>query len=1027
VVTFFSPTGNKLAVMDSPNGTQGAEPVLIIGETTGNYRLEVRPAEKTASAGRYEIKIEELRAATVQDKSRIAAEQTFAQAILLRGQATAESLRSAIEKYEECLLLFRAIGDRSRESQTLSGIGVVYYSLGEKQKALDYFTKSLPFRHIAGDRGGEATMLNNIGLVYSELGANQKALDYFAEALPLYRSVEDRGGEATTLTNIGNVHSSLGEKQTALDYYLQALPLRQTAGDSAGEAATLNNIGALYDSIGESRKALDYYNKALPLRRAVNDRRGEVSTLTNLGTIYYEIDEKQKALEYFSQALALSRVAGDRGGEARALGNIAKYYSGQGERTKAAKYLNQTLALSRTLGDRESEGAALAYLGDTYAANGEIEKALDSYSQALAVSSAVRNPRSEASTLYGLAVLARNRGQLREAQDQIETALKIVESQRLKLLSQALRASYRASVQKFYEFYIDLLIRFHELNPDQGYAALALEASERARGRSLLELLLEARVDIRQGVGAGLLARERELQQQLSAQTESRIRLLNRKHSVEQEKSATDQIETLTAEYEDVESQIRKTSPRYAALVQPLSITLSEIQTKVLDRKTLLLEYALGAERSFLWVVSSDGIAIFVLPSRAVIEDATRKFYRLTSINGKLNTQPTPATAANLINGQKNAAAALSQMLIAPAAAQLGDKRLVIVADGGIQYVPFAALPNPASQVAANTKPPASISNYEPLIVKHEVVSLPSAATLALLREEPVDRSLVLKTIAVLADPVFEPTDLRVERLGGGRLKRDNPSRAPDAVVNKSRSLIETINSAGAFEMGQPIPRLPYSRREAVSIISLVPESQRKLFLDFDANYSTATSADLSQYRFLHFATHGLLNSTQPELSGILLSLVNEQGQPQPQGLLRLGEIYNLKLPAELVVLSACQTALGKEIRGEGLVGLTRGFMYAGVPRVVASLWKVDDVATADLMKSFYEGMLGRQKLPPAAALREAQIEMWRKNKERSPITGPLLFCKVNFAKAMFGSPHKCRRVPRLLVIDYSASLTTTR
>ena len=144
------------------------------------------------------------------------------------------------------------------------------------------------------------------------------------------------------------------------------------------------------------------------------------------------------------------------------------------------------------------------------------------------------------------------------------------------------------------------------------------------------------------------------------------------------------------------------------------------------------------------------------------------------------------------------------------------------------------------------------------------------------------------------------------------------------------------------------------------------------------------TSAEFGQYRIIHLATHGLLNSTHPELSGIVLSLVDQHGQPQ-DGFLRLHEIYNLKLPAELVVLSACQTALGKEVRGEGLVGLTRGFMYAGAPRVVASLWKVDDKATAELMKRFYQAMLGEQRMRPAAALRAAQVEMLKQKEWEDP------------------------------------------
>jgi len=275
-------------------------------------------------------------------------------------------------------------------------------------------------------------------------------------------------------------------------------------------------------------------------------------------------------------------------------------------------------------------------------------------------------------------------------------------------------------------------------------------------------------------------------------------------------------------------------------------------------------------------------------------------------------------------------------------------------------------------------------TDHCPLIVEHEIVSLPSASVLGVLRRELADRAPAPKLVAVLADPVFEPTDLRVKRSGSTAQKpaSDQAPTTGDGDL-RQQAIRRSLDESGVTQAGLPIPRLTYSRQEAASIVSLVPAHRRKLALDFEASRATATSTDLSQYRLVHFATHGLLNSQHPELSGVVLSLVDEQGRPQ-DGFLRLHEIYNLKLEAELVVLSACQTALGKEIKGEGLVGLTRGFMYAGAARVVASVWNVDDVATTELMKRFYQGML-RDGLRPAAALRAAQVSMWKEQRWEAP------------------------------------------
>jgi CHAT domain-containing protein len=309
-------------------------------------------------------------------------------------------------------------------------------------------------------------------------------------------------------------------------------------------------------------------------------------------------------------------------------------------------------------------------------------------------------------------------------------------------------------------------------------------------------------------------------------------------------------------------------------------------------------------------------------------------------------------------------AKALSRMLLGPAAELLGNKRLLIVSEGALQYIPFGALAIPNYQSPA--------TEYRPLMTAHEIVCLPSASVLAVLRRELAERKPAAKSVAVLADPVFVKSDPRIKTIKNAKLDTTDTSNEQSALMRSAR------------EMGMAFSRLIYSRREAEAIMKLVPSRDGKKAVDFAASRETATGADLHQYRIVHFATHGLLNSEHPELSGIVLSLVNENGKER-DGFLRLHEIYNLNLPADLVVLSACQTALGKEIKGEGLIGLTRGFMYAGAARVAASLWSVGDVATAELMKSFYAKMLGREQLRPAAALRAAQVELWKSKRWTSP------------------------------------------
>jgi len=335
-------------------------------------------------------------------------------------------------------------------------------------------------------------------------------------------------------------------------------------------------------------------------------------------------------------------------------------------------------------------------------------------------------------------------------------------------------------------------------------------------------------------------------------------------------------------------------------------------------------------------------------------------------------------------------------MSLGPVAAQLGHKRLAVVTAGALQYIPFAALPAPTKQQGSRgaeeqggkeklTPAPLHPLTPAPLIVSHEIINLPSASTLAVQRRSLAGRPLASKTLAVLADPVFEPNDPRIkQRQPQLAVKPTAPGGQTAARQRGEESWLRAARDLSDGPQGAPFSRLLYSRTEANRLLSLVDDAgQRLSALDFTANLATALGAELGKYRYLHFATHGLLDEVHPELSGIVLSLVDEQGQPQ-DGYLKLHEIYNLKLSADLVVLSACQTGLGKQIKGEGIVGLTRGFMYAGAPRVVASLWKVQDDATAELMTQFYRGML-REGKRPAEALRAAQMAMLNKKPWQSP------------------------------------------
>ncbi|MFN6568047.1 CHAT domain-containing tetratricopeptide repeat protein [Dendronalium sp. ChiSLP03b] len=893
------------------------------------------------------INIAQLTQTNLPDAS-AAAEEAYKKGKQLYEQGTAESLLQAIEFFEKALSLYRQVGDRSSQAFTHGHLGKIYSDLGQQRKALENLNQALLLRRQLGDKKGETITLNNIGNVYSDLGEPQKALEYFQQALLLKRQMGDKAGEAITLNNIGNVYLNSGEPQKALDYFHQSLPLRQQVGDKPGEARTLNNIGFVYLNLGEKQKALDYFRQCLLLYQQIEDKLAESRTLNNIGTVYLDSGEKQKALDYFQRSLALKRQIGDKIGEANTLNNIGFVYLNLGEKQKALDYFQQSLPLFQSVENKLGLAANLNNIGLVYLNSREQQKALDYFQKSLPLYQQAGNREGEAQTLYNIASVQRDRGNLNAALTQIKIVINIVEDQRTKIRSQELRTSYFATVQDYYQLYIDLLMQLHKQQPSQGYDALALQTSERARARSLLELLNEANTDIRQGIEPKLISQERNLQQQLDTLEKRRIQLLSGNHTAAQLQALETETEELLEQYQQLKAQIRATSPHYAALTQPQPLSLAEIQQQVLDEDTLLLEYSLGEKRSYLWAVTNKNITSYELPKRADIEAAVKKF-RQEITTPYLSHSPSMD--------------ALSQLILSPVAQQLKKKRLAIVSDGALQYVPFTAV---------NTPNLPENSNYQPLLLNHEIITLPSASTVAILRREHKERKSASKTLVVLADPVFSSKDERLQ----GKIPVSRPLVA--------QSNLDSVNlTRAAKDSDINFERLRFTRQEAEQILALVPASQSKQAVDFTASRTTATSDELSQYRMVHFATHGILNSKHPELSGIVLSLFDELGRPQ-NGFLRLHDVFNLNLQAELVVLSACKTGLGEEVKGEGLVGLTRAFMYAGSPRVVVSLWSVDDQATSELMKTFYEKML-KTGLKPAAALRAAQIEIWRTQDYTAP------------------------------------------
>ncbi len=973
-IAIFGVDNKEIARTNSPNGNNGNEPIVFISDATSDFRIDVKST--SVQTGKYNLHVQAVREATSADKEHFAAENNFAEAQNLRLKLTTTTWRAAIEKYQQSLLFYESSGNRERQALSLYIIGNCYANLGMFRQSLAFLNQALAIFRQRGDRGMEARTLNFIGGAADLLGEPTQALTNYYQALELARIEKAQSTEATILNNIGKIYIDIAEWQKGADKFREAILILQALNDKSKEASSLDNLGATQYLLNDLENSLESHQKALKLRRMGNNKIGEALTLQRIGLVLAAKGEKQQAVENYQLALSLQRTAGDRRGEADTLKSLGEVLTSQGEHKRALESLQQSLQLLQKLEDKRGEGLTQVRLGAVYLAMGQPQKALEYYNPALTNFRAVLDPQNEAKTLHGIAHAERNLGNLEDARQRIETALSLYENVRTNSSnSQQSRASYFAVQQNAYQFHTDLLMKLHQQNPSAGHDAAALQITERARARSLLELLAESNVDFRQDVDAKLLDRERDLMQQINAKA---ARLMQR-NSADRIAELKKEIGALEDEYQQAQTAIRKSNPQYANATQPQPLNVAGIQ-KELDENTLLLEYALGEERSFVWAVTNHSLTSYELPKQSEIIPVAQQVYKaLTARTLVINGETPSAKQARIMQADAQfteASTKLSAMLLAPLAAQLGNKRLVIVADGALQYVPFGVLPE---MVVGGRGSVVGKTPSQPLVLNHEIISLPSASVIGIMRKELAGRTMAPKMLAVIADPVFSGDDERA------KISQVKLARAA-SVTTEARGIVHTEEKpAGEQKMsgGLKIPRLPYTHQEADQIFALAPKATSFRATDFKASRATVTDPELGKYRYLHFATHGLLDSEKPGLSSLVLSMLDENGNPQ-DGFFRAHELYNLKLPAELVVLSACQTGLGKEIKGEGLVGLTRGFMYAGAARVIVSLWSVSDKATAELMTKLYQSMLQKGE-SPAAALRSAQVAMWKQKQWSAP------------------------------------------
>jgi len=878
-------------------------------ETPGQYRVEVRAVSKPGA-----IPIPYLMS---QKALPLQAAATHGKAEDL---ATAAKRAGKPENFAAALAAWQQVGDPSAIGRTYIGQGDAAFAAGDLSPARSFYEQAIKTCASIADLRCTAEAANDSGLVAQQLGDFEQSLKRLSEAAGQLKRIGELTLEGMTLSNLGLLFWQTGDYQRAIGYYDQAGGILQ-ARDPLANARVWNNLGLCYQSLAAYQQAGIYFDRALREFTQRHSEREASRARLNLGRTYLLDGKNEAALNALNAALAEAIANSDRATNAGVLNNLGQVLLAEHRAGEAQETLSQALDIHRALGDRGGEAFDLHYLGDAYAAAGDTASARAHYTQAIEIRHACGLRDAESDSLFSLAKLESAAGDRDAGRQAAESALLMAESVRAQVPGAALRASYYARKRRFFDLLVDL-----DMAPGTPRAIEdGFLAAERGRGRALMDLLAEG--TLTHEVTGELLGRRKDVERQFD--------LLAARLAVSppaQEAGLRRQVEILVGRDREIEASIRQTFADWKLGGQLGSV--AGLQQRYLPRASALLEYHLGETQSYLWLVQPAGIQVFQLPARAEIERQCAPVLRLFA--DVLGRKRSPEAEREF----ERTLARLSATLVGPLGNLALPERLILVPDGILTRIPFAAL-----QLPANRR----------LGLEHDLVQVSSAAYLAVGRK-PRPVAEFPRSILAIADPVFSPADSRVAA-------KPQPG------------------AAAAAEPG--LPRIPYSQ-ELDTVLVLVAPPRRSILRGFDANPETLGHLPLGDYALLHFSTHALIDDREPELSRVALSMVGPSGRAI-QGFLRPHQLSELPLDGSTVVLSACDTALGKQVLGEGLAGLTTSLFSAGAAQLVLTLSEVDAEGSSEFFRVAYGRVFAPRPEPMEHALTLARRALAKSSRWQDP------------------------------------------
>jgi CHAT domain-containing protein/tetratricopeptide (TPR) repeat protein len=832
----------------------------------------------------------------------------------------------SIDFFLQSLAISKEIGNEDLMLTALTNLSPVYWVKRDFDKAIEISMQAEQIAEKLGDEEFIGIILGNRAIIYGDRGDNLKELQLKERCLAIFQKSGNLQHLANAYQNIGSVQISCGNYGKAQEAFQKSLDLAEKINDKPLIGVVLTNMAELHLQLGRFDIALDNAQKSLKVMREVGEQRSAADALEMVGMIHSATGNYNAALKSFKEVFRIGEEIKDQAKIASSQYQIGVIYAKLGDYNQALANYAKALSLFEAAEIKPQMGKCYLMIGSAEFSKKEFAKADDAFKKSIALLKETGTQDVLWRAMYNKGILNREQGNVEEATNSMKEAVEVLDRVRAELFLPEQKWMFLEDRLDVYEDLVRLLTNSQNI-------AEAFDYAQKSKARAFLDLLSEAHIDPQQNLSNENYEEKKRLQAETmslnqSIKDEYENEKLNRNAigKLQRERNRLDD------EYQNLMLKIRQENPRYAGLRYPQPLKLADAQ-KLIDKDSVLMEYFVGKKESLCFVITADDSKVFNLPSEKNLNEQIRLITEAIQ-----KPDPVWQTTSGMYRQYATAARLLYRKLLEPAGASLQKKRIIVAADGMLGYLPFESL-----LTSGGNSKDIDFAKLSYVGLKYEIQYVPSISVLAAIEQNRtaniVDHR---KALIAFADPLSQPG-------------------IPKNISGVDRSVRDASSS---------LEQLPYAKAEVEEISKLYPKGSTSLLIGKDASEENAKQLDLQDYRVLHFASHGMIDEDHPQFSSLILNAGGNE-----DGYLTMREVFDLKLNADLVVLSACKSGLGQRIRGEGVTGLSRSFFGAGASSVLVSLWNVSDRSTADFMTSFYRGM-EKGKLNEAAALKAARRKL---------------------------------------------------